>query len=47
MSEKIIFTLDSRENTFLEITKNYFSLSDNFMHSEIGKMHNNLKINFK
>lgn len=38
MNDKTIFTVNARGNIFLEVTKEYFSLDDKIMHSEINKM---------
>lgn len=42
MIEKTIYTLNARGNMLLEITKEYFQLNDEIMHSEITKMFNTL-----
>lgn len=42
MNDRTIFTVNARGNMFLEITKEYFSLDDNVMHSEINGMFNEL-----
>ncbi|MDY2586735.1 hypothetical protein [Winogradskyella aquimaris] len=42
MNDRTIYTINARGNMFLEITKEYFSLDDNVMHSEINGMFNEL-----
>jgi len=42
MSDRTIYTLDARENIFLEVTKEYHSLDDKVMHNEINDMFSQL-----
>ena len=55
MSNKTIFTLESRENSYLEVTKEYFKLSDKQMYDVIQEafnhfienLHSKKKIEYK
>ncbi|MGG8496598.1 hypothetical protein ACQY1Q_09290 [Tenacibaculum sp. TC6] len=42
MNDRTIYTINARGNMFLEVTKEYFSLDDEVMHSEINGMFNEL-----
>lgn len=42
MNDRTIFTINARGNMFLEIAKEYFSLDDKIMHSEINRMFDEL-----